>query len=305
MATSADNLLAGTEAVADEVAAMHSIEPKETSSAVKAPDLASSVTDEKHVTDSVADTASEVIGVSVAKVTDGRPDVTDGRLDVADERPEAENEAESAKIAVAVDEIPEAKQETAPVVSEKVQHPETESEEPMTNADTNAGKVAVPEPADAGAQSESAVVDAAKSSAASPDDQLGSDAKQPIPNSTKPTGEDDPGNKKDGKEDEEVPYERPRVQVYGSTVSGNRAYKRQAKELFTMLEAQEVDFEFICIAADEQAKKYLRRKALGNMTIPQVYVDGELRGFYDDAFKANEADELYEWLGLDEEPVDY
>ncbi|KAJ2759795.1 hypothetical protein IWQ56_005648, partial [Coemansia nantahalensis] len=62
---------------------------------------------------------------------------------------------------------------------------------------------------------------------------------------------------------------------------------------------------FICIAADEQAKRYVRRKALGNMTIPQVYVDGEFRGFYDDAFKANEMDELYEWLGLDEDPVDY
>ncbi|KAJ2893051.1 hypothetical protein IWW38_002994 [Coemansia aciculifera] len=102
-----------------------------------------------------------------------------------------------------------------------------------------------------------------------------------------------------------IEIEKPRVQVYGSTVSGNRTYKRQVKDLFTMLEAQEVDFEYICIAASEPAKKYLRRKALGNMTIPQIYVDGELRGFYDDAFKANEADELYEWLGLDEEPVDY
>ncbi|KAJ2804045.1 hypothetical protein H4R21_001798 [Coemansia helicoidea] len=103
----------------------------------------------------------------------------------------------------------------------------------------------------------------------------------------------------------ELVVERPRVQVYGSTVSGNRTYKKQAKELFMMLEACEVDFEFICIAADEQAKRYVRRKALGNMTIPQVYVDGEFRGFYDDAFKANEMDELYEWLGLDEDPVDY
>ncbi|KAJ1728682.1 hypothetical protein LPJ61_003902 [Coemansia biformis] len=99
--------------------------------------------------------------------------------------------------------------------------------------------------------------------------------------------------------------EKPRVQVYGSTVSGNRTYKKQSKELFMMLEACEVDFEFVCIAADEQAKKYVRRKALGNMAIPQIYVDGELKGFYDDAFKANECDELYEWLGLDEDPVDY
>ncbi|KAJ2851237.1 hypothetical protein IWW36_001258 [Coemansia brasiliensis] len=104
---------------------------------------------------------------------------------------------------------------------------------------------------------------------------------------------------------EDVEIERPRVRVYGSTVSGNRTYKKQVKELFAMLEAIEVDFEYVCIAADEQAKKFVRRKALGNMTIPQIYVDDELKGFYEDAFNANEVDELYEWLGLDEEPIDY
>ncbi|PIA18130.1 hypothetical protein COEREDRAFT_39738, partial [Coemansia reversa NRRL 1564] len=95
------------------------------------------------------------------------------------------------------------------------------------------------------------------------------------------------------------------VQIYGSTVSGNRTYKKQAKELFMMLEVNEVDFEFICIAADEKAKNYMRRKSRNNMTIPQIYVDAELKGFYEDAFKANEIDELYEWLGLDEEPLEY
>ncbi|KAJ1741259.1 hypothetical protein LPJ55_003908 [Coemansia sp. RSA 990] len=104
---------------------------------------------------------------------------------------------------------------------------------------------------------------------------------------------------------EETEIERPRVRVYGSTVSGNRTYKKQVKELFAMLEAIEVDFEYVCIAADEQAKKFVRRKALGNMTIPQIYVDDELKGFYEDAFNANEVDELYEWLGLDEEPFVY
>ncbi|KAJ1853162.1 hypothetical protein LPJ73_002699, partial [Coemansia sp. RSA 2703] len=72
--------------------------------------------------------------------------------------------------------------------------------------------------------------------------------------------------------------EKPRVQIYGSTVSGNRTYKKQARDLFAMLEANEIDFEFICLAVDENAKKYVRRKALGNMTIPQVYVDGEFKG---------------------------
>ncbi|KAJ2685952.1 hypothetical protein IWW39_003947 [Coemansia spiralis] len=327
MTTGADNLLAATEVVADEVVAMHSTEPKETSSGMKAPDLVSTVAEEKHATDIGA---SEAIVVSVVEVADETPDV-------ANEQPEAEveDEAESAKVVEVVvvdDGISEAEPETMPietvdvaeevvievlapvvpaeaavavVVSEEAQKLEPEPETPVVSADTDAGDVAEPEPVDVAIQSKSVVVDAAKSNDTSQDGQPDSDAEQPIPDSAKRSVEDDPPHQKDDKEEEEAPYERPRVQVYGSTVSGNRVYKRQAKELFTMLEAQEVDFEFICIAADEQAKKYLRRKALGNMTIPQVYVDGELRGFYDDAFKANEADELYEWLRLDEEPDDY
>ncbi|KAJ1667332.1 hypothetical protein IW140_001935 [Coemansia sp. RSA 1813] len=116
--------------------------------------------------------------------------------------------------------------------------------------------------------------------------------------------EEEEKEEEDGDEEDEA-TEKPRVQIYGSTVSGNRTYKKQAKELFIMLEANEIDFEFICIAADEKAKSYMRRKALGKMTIPQVYVDGEFKGFFEDAFKANEIDELYEWLGLDEEPFEY
>ncbi|KAJ1647429.1 hypothetical protein LPJ64_001205 [Coemansia asiatica] len=118
-------------------------------------------------------------------------------------------------------------------------------------------------------------------------------------------GSEQASEEKSAAEEEEVEIEKPRVQVYGSTVSGNRTYKKQARELFSMLEANEIDFQFICIAVDEEAKKYMRRKALGNMTIPQIYVDGEFKGFFEDAFQANEIDELYEWLGLDEEPIEY
>ncbi|KAJ2859078.1 hypothetical protein GGI22_003101 [Coemansia erecta] len=119
---------------------------------------------------------------------------------------------------------------------------------------------------------------------------------------------EDEHEESDGDVEDEEEYEvveKPRVQIYGSTVSGNRTYKKQAKELFIMLEANEIDFEFICIAADEKAKSYMRRKALGKMTLPQIFVDGEFKGFFEDAFKANEIDELYEWLGLDEEPFEY
>ncbi|KAJ2059551.1 hypothetical protein GGI17_004319 [Coemansia sp. S146] len=306
-----ENSLAATAVVADEAVVMHSTEAKETSSSVETPDVVSSVTEEKDT----ADTIAEVSG----------------------ESPEAKEEIEPVEVAVTAIEasidvvapVVVTEATVADVVSEEAQQSEPEPGQQVADVDIDTSDSSVREPVENGAQNESAAVtDTVKSNDTNQDDQPDSDAEQPPPENSKPSGgddsvnqrdskeEDDSANQNDGKggddddkpneeEDKEVQIERPRVQVYGSTVSGNRIYKRQAKELFTMLEAQEVDFEFICIAADELAKKYLRRKALGNMTIPQVYVDGELRGFYDDAFKANEADELYEWLGLDEEPVDY
>ncbi|KAJ2877454.1 hypothetical protein H4R27_006203 [Coemansia aciculifera] len=309
-----ENSLTATAVVADEAVVMHSTKAKETSNSVETPDVVSSVTEKKDVADTVAE--------------------------ISDESPEVEEEIEPAEVAVAAIEasidivapVVVTEATVAVVVSEEAQQSEPEPEQQVADVDTDASDASVREPVENGAQNENAAAAAAadtvKSNDTSQDDQPDSDTEQPPPDNSKPSGgndsvnkrdskeEDDSANQSDGKGDDdddkpneeeskEVQIERPRVQVYGSTVSGNRIYKRQAKELFTMLEAQEVDFEFICIAADELAKKYLRRKALGNMTIPQVYVDGELRGFYDDAFKANEADELYEWLGLDEEPVDY
>ncbi|KAJ1882590.1 hypothetical protein LPJ71_010116 [Coemansia sp. S17] len=315
MTAIAENSLAATAVVVDEAVVMHSTEAKETSTSVEATEVVSSVTKEKDVAEAVAEVADE------CPETEGEADPVEeeaGPVEVATEVMEAIIDAVAPVIAT------EATVDV--VVTEEAQNSESEpeTEQQVTGVDTDASDVSVPEPVDTGAQNESAE---AADTVESQDDQPDSDAEQPPPDNTKPSGEDDSTNQRDGKEeddsanesdgkgndgdkpneeeDKEVQIERPRVQVYGSTVSGNRIYKRQAKELFTMLEAQEVDFEFICIAADEVAKKYLRRKALGNMTIPQVYVDGELRGFYDDAFKANEADELYEWLGLDEEPVDY
>ncbi|OLY80026.1 Cytokinesis protein 3 [Smittium mucronatum] len=96
-----------------------------------------------------------------------------------------------------------------------------------------------------------------------------------------------------------------RVKIYGSTISGNRKYKTESQHLFRILETMEIPYEFICIAADQQAKSFIKRKSLGSVQIPQIYVDGELVGFYDDFIAANEDDELETWLGLDQEPDDF
>ncbi|OLY82094.1 hypothetical protein AYI68_g3791 [Smittium mucronatum] len=95
-----------------------------------------------------------------------------------------------------------------------------------------------------------------------------------------------------------------RVQIYGSSVSGNRAYKKNSKLLFNILKSHGIEYEFVCIASDPKSKSFMKMKALGNMQIPQVYVDRELVGFFDDFMEANESDGLIKWLGLDQEPYD-
>ncbi|KAJ2837796.1 hypothetical protein FBU31_001069 [Coemansia sp. 'formosensis'] len=278
----------------------------------------------------IADAASKEEAKPVQAVVVAKGAIADVVTKVTKESPVAK-EATAPVVVTAketsIDEVAPIIATVAAVVSEDVRHSEPETEQQVADVDADADDTSVPEPGDTAVQDKSAVADTAKSKDTSQDDHPDRNTEQPIPDNTKPSdGKEDDNtkpndNKKDDgnkpkekednikpseeEEDEEVQIVRPRVQVYGSTVSGNREYKRQAKTLFTMLEAEEVDFEFICIAADEQAKKYLRRKALGNMTIPQIYVDGELRGFYDDAFKANEIGDLYDWLRLDEEPVDY
>ncbi|OMJ26559.1 SH3 domain-binding glutamic acid-rich protein-like protein [Smittium culicis] len=96
-----------------------------------------------------------------------------------------------------------------------------------------------------------------------------------------------------------------RVKIYGSTVSGNRKYKSESQHLFNILNTHQIKYEFICIAADQQAKSFIKRKSLGSVQIPQIYVDDELVGFYDGFIDANEHDELEHWLRLDQEPLDF
>ncbi|KAJ1992439.1 hypothetical protein H4R33_001013, partial [Dimargaris cristalligena] len=68
-----------------------------------------------------------------------------------------------------------------------------------------------------------------------------------------------------------------RVQVYGSSVSGNRKYKTEFNKLIQFLQVEEIPFEFVDIASNEEAKSYMKRKSKGNMVTPQVYCDGEFK----------------------------
>jgi glutaredoxin len=44
------------------------------------------------------------------------------------------------------------------------------------------------------------------------------------------------------------------------------------------LQSFEIPFQFIDLAADEEAKLYMRRKNGGATELPQIFVDGEFRG---------------------------
>ncbi|KAI8868559.1 hypothetical protein GQ42DRAFT_164042 [Ramicandelaber brevisporus] len=107
-------------------------------------------------------------------------------------------------------------------------------------------------------------------------------------------------------EEEEIEeIEENRVRIYGSSVSGNRKYKSNYKYLEMQLNSLEIPFDFIDCAVDEQGKAYLRRKTLGKMTMPAVFVDGEFICGYEDFLVHVEHDDLIEYLGLDQDPLDF
>ncbi|KAJ1909157.1 hypothetical protein IWQ60_008834 [Tieghemiomyces parasiticus] len=96
-----------------------------------------------------------------------------------------------------------------------------------------------------------------------------------------------------------------RVQVYGSSVSGNRKYKTEFRKLEQYLHTEEIPFEFVDVAADEEAKAYMKRKSLGNTALPQIYCDGQFKATFAEVEEAVEGFQLRELLGVDEEPVDH
>ncbi|KAJ1653006.1 hypothetical protein IWQ61_006789 [Dispira simplex] len=94
-----------------------------------------------------------------------------------------------------------------------------------------------------------------------------------------------------------------RVQVYGSTISGNRKYKTEITKLDHYLRADEIPYEFIDIASNEEAKAYMRRKTKVGMVLPQVFCDGEFRATFDEVAEAVEIYQLRGILGLEDDPV--
>ncbi|RKP26195.1 SH3-binding, glutamic acid-rich protein-domain-containing protein [Syncephalis pseudoplumigaleata] len=95
-----------------------------------------------------------------------------------------------------------------------------------------------------------------------------------------------------------------RVHVYGSSVSGNRKIKDAQARIHTVFTTQDIPYEFVDLAADEEGKLYMRRKNGGATELPQIFVDGEFRGTYTAFDDAVEYDELDSFLAFDKPKED-
>ncbi|KAF9433658.1 hypothetical protein BGZ76_009165 [Entomortierella beljakovae] len=94
-------------------------------------------------------------------------------------------------------------------------------------------------------------------------------------------------------------YKEKKVQVYGSSVSGNLKVKRAQQTINDTLEQHEIFCDFVDVSVDDEAKKYMRRKNKGDNQLPLIFSDGEYMGNFDDFEYAIETNQLAQFLGFD------
>ncbi|CAG8587861.1 14358_t:CDS:2, partial [Acaulospora morrowiae] len=87
-----------------------------------------------------------------------------------------------------------------------------------------------------------------------------------------------------------------RVKIYGSSVPGNVFVRKNQIDLLAILKANKIDYTFVDVAADEDQLKYIKRKNKGQKELPQIFVDGEYKGLFEDIENANEMRELKSFL---------
>ncbi|KNC78196.1 hypothetical protein SARC_09366 [Sphaeroforma arctica JP610] len=91
-----------------------------------------------------------------------------------------------------------------------------------------------------------------------------------------------------------------RVEIFTSSVSGNRKVDGETKSIKMFFDAHKIEYKEIDISLDENEdkKKYLLAKS-GSRTIPKVFVDDEFKGDYETLMYANEDGLLKQSLGLE------
>ncbi|MFC3476651.1 FAD-dependent oxidoreductase [Halobacterium litoreum] len=86
--------------------------------------------------------------------------------------------------------------------------------------------------------------------------------------------------------------ETPRVEIYTKT---NCTYCEKAKDLF---DAKGVDYETYNVTGDEELFAEMKERANGRETAPEVFIDDEFIGGWDDTHELDQTGELDEKLGL-------
>lgn len=94
------------------------------------------------------------------------------------------------------------------------------------------------------------------------------------------------------------------LKIYISSTSGNKEIKKKQDFIKQVLDTKKISYEEIDIslAVCEEERKFMREhaKARGtpNPLPPQVFIDQEYLGDYEDFHEANECDVLFEFLKM-------
>ncbi|KAI0216290.1 hypothetical protein L0F63_006923 [Massospora cicadina] len=91
----------------------------------------------------------------------------------------------------------------------------------------------------------------------------------------------------------------PKIEIYGSSVSGNMKIKKAQNKIIDTLERFKIEYTFVDLAADDQAKLYIKRKNPNSTNIPQIYINGEFSMEFAEFEELLEYDELFEALGVE------
>ncbi|XP_004343513.1 hypothetical protein CAOG_07639 [Capsaspora owczarzaki ATCC 30864] len=85
------------------------------------------------------------------------------------------------------------------------------------------------------------------------------------------------------------------IVVYYSEVSGNQQVKKNTQSLFFMFDGKKIAYKKVDVSIDDAGKNYMQSKS-HKRDLPQVFVNGEFKGVYDDVVEANESGELEKFL---------
>ena len=86
------------------------------------------------------------------------------------------------------------------------------------------------------------------------------------------------------------------IQIFYSSVSGNIKIKTEQRRIESVLQSLNIEYQLVDVAADLHAKDLMFRMTKSKL-VPQIFVDGQFRGFYEDFANSVESEKLEQFLG--------